>query len=147
MATNIPPHNLSETIDAVVALIDDPEIEVSGLMKHMKGPDFPTGGIILGREGIREAYETGRGRVVMRARAHIEPVRGGKEAIIVTELPFMVKKGGEGNLIKKIAQLVHDKKISEISDLIDESDRSGMRLVIELKRGTAHPTPKAAAGS
>ena len=135
MATNIPPHNLSETIDAVVALIDDPEIEVSGLMKHMKGPDFPTGGIILGREGIREAYETGRGRVVMRARAHIEPVRGGKEAIIVTELPFMVKKGGEGNLIKKIAQLVHDKKISEISDLIDESDRSGMRLVIELKRG------------
>src|SRR5439155_15213523 len=91
MATNIPPHNLSETIDAVVAFIDDPEIDVSGLMKHVKGPDFPTGGVILGREGIREAYETGRGRVVMQARAHIEPVRGGKEAIIVTELPCMVK--------------------------------------------------------
>jgi DNA gyrase subunit A len=135
MATNIPPHNLTETIDAVMAFIDDPEIDVTGLMKHIKGPDFPTGGSIIGREGIREAYETGRGRVVMRARAHIEPVRGGKEAIIVTELPFMVKKGGDGNLIKKIAQLVHDKKLSEISDLIDESDRSGMRLVIELKRG------------
>jgi DNA gyrase subunit A len=135
MATNIPPHNLSETIDAVVAFIDDPEIDVAGLMRHIKGPDFPTGGTILGRDGIKEAYETGRGRVVMRARAHVEPVRGGKEAIIVTELPFMVKKGGEGNLIKKIAQLVHDKKLSEISDLNDETDRSGMRLVIELKRG------------
>jgi DNA gyrase subunit A len=135
MATNIPPHNLSETIDAAVAFIDDPEIDVKGLMQYIKGPDFPTGATILGREGIKEAYETGRGRVVMRARAHIEPVRGGKEAIIVTELPFMVKKGGEGNLIKKIAQLVHDKKISEISDLNDESDRNGMRLVIELKRG------------
>jgi DNA gyrase subunit A len=135
MATNIPPHNVSETIDAVVAYIDDPEIDVAGLMNHVKGPDFPTGGVILGREGIREAYETGRGRVVMRARAHIEPLRGGKEAIIVTELPFMVKKGGEGNLITKIAQLVHDKKISEISDLRDETDRSGLRLVIELKRG------------
>jgi DNA gyrase subunit A len=135
MATNIPPHNLSETIDAAVAFIDDPEIDVKGLMRHIKGPDFPTGGMILGRDGIKEAYETGRGRVVMRARAHVEPVRGGKEAIIVTELPFMVKKGGEGNLIKKIAQLVHNKKISEISDLNDESDRSGMRLVIELKRG------------
>jgi DNA gyrase subunit A len=136
MATNIPPHNLSETIDAVVAFIDDPEIDIDGLMKHVKGPDFPTGGIIVGRQGVREAYETGRGRVVMRARAHIEPVRGGKEAIIVTELPFMVKKGGKGGLIEKIADLVRDKKISEISDLNDESDRNGMRLVIELKRGT-----------
>jgi DNA gyrase subunit A len=135
MATNIPPHNLTETIDAVIAFIEDPELDVPGLMKYIKGPDFPTGGIIVGREGIRQAYETGRGRVVMRARAHVEPLRGGKEAIIVTELPFMVKKGGEGNLITKIAQLVHDKKISEISDLRDETDRSGMRLVIELKRG------------
>ncbi len=134
MATNIPPHNLRETIDAVVAYIDDPEIDVAGLMKHIKGPDFPTGGYIVGREGIKDAYETGRGRVVMRGRAHVEPLRGGKEAIIVTELPFMVKKGGDGGLIKKIASLVHDKKISEISDLRDETDRSGMRLVIELKR-------------
>jgi DNA gyrase subunit A len=134
MATNIPPHNLSETIDAVVALIEDPEIEVRGLMQHIKGPDFPTGGIIIGRSGIVDAYETGRGRVVMRARAHVEPIRGGKEAIIVTELPFMVKKGGDGGLIEKIADLVRDKKISEISDLRDESDRNGMRLVIELKR-------------
>src|SRR3954453_11755774 len=134
MATNIPPHNLSETIDAVTALIDDPDIEGAGLMKHVKGPDFPTGGIIVGRAGIKEAYETGRGRVVMRARAHVEPLRGGKEAIIVTELPFMVKKGGKGGLIDKIADLVREKKISEISDLRDESDRNGMRLVIELKR-------------
>jgi DNA gyrase subunit A len=134
MATNIPPHNISETIDAVVAYIDDPEVDVAGLMQHIKGPDFPTGGIIVGRGGIKEAYETGRGRVVMRARAHVEPLRGGKEAIIVTELPFMVKKGGKGNLIDKIADLVREKKISEISDLRDETDRSGMRLVIELKR-------------
>src|SRR6187200_1060760 len=136
MATNIPPHNITETIDAVVSFIDDPEADVEALMQHIKGPDFPTGGIIVGRQGIKEAYETGRGRVVMRARAHIEPVRGGKEAIIVTELPFMVKKGGKGGLIEKIADLVRDKKISEISDLNDESDRNGMRLVIELKRGT-----------
>jgi DNA gyrase subunit A len=134
MATNIPPHNLRETIDAVVAYIDDRDIDVAGLMKHIKGPDFPTGGYIVGREGIKEAYETGRGRVVMRGRAHIEPLAQGKEAIIVTELPFMVKKGGKGNLIDRIADLVRDKKISEISDLRDETDRSGMRLVIELKR-------------
>ncbi len=136
MATNIPPHNLRETIDAVVAYIDDPTIDVAGLMKHVKGPDFPTGGYIVGREGIREAYETGRGRVVMRGRAHVEPLKQGKEAIIVTELPFMVKKGGKGNLIDKIADLVREKKIAEISDLRDETDRSGMRLVIELKRDT-----------
>jgi DNA gyrase subunit A len=134
MATNIPPHNLRETIDAVVAYVDDPDIDVAGLMKHIKGPDFPTGGYIVGREGIKEAYETGRGRVVMRGRAHVEPLRQGKEAIIVTELPFMVKKGGKGNLIDRIANLVRDKKIAEISDLRDETDRSGMRLVIELKR-------------
>jgi DNA gyrase subunit A len=134
MATNIPPHNLREVSDAVVAFIDDPDIELATLMQHVKGPDFPTGGIILGRQGIKEAYETGRGRVVMRARAHVEPLRGGKEAIIVTELPFMVKKGGKGGLIDKIADLVRDKKISEISDLRDETDRTGMRIVIELKR-------------
>jgi DNA gyrase subunit A len=134
MATNIPPHNLSETIDACVAYIDDPEVDVKGLMQHIKGPDFPTGGIIVGRQGIKDAYETGRGRVVMRARAHVEPLRGGKEAIIVTELPFMVKKGGDGGLIEKIADLVRERKISEISDLRDETDRSGMRFVIELKR-------------
>jgi DNA gyrase subunit A len=134
MATNIPPHNLRETIDATVAYIEDPDIEVEGLMKHVKGPDFPTGGIILGRAGIRDAYETGRGRIRVQAKAHIEPLTHGKEAIVVTELPFMVKKGGEGGLIQKIADLVHEKKIPEISDLRDESDKRGMRLVIELKR-------------
>jgi DNA gyrase subunit A len=134
MATNIPPHNLREVTDAVVAYIDDPTISVEGLMAHIKGPDFPTGGTILGRQGIRDAYETGRGRVRVRAKAHIEPLTQGKEAIIVTELPFAVKKGGEAGLIPKIADLVHEKKIPEITDLRDESDRNGMRLVIELKR-------------
>src|SRR5215216_1189607 len=135
MATNIPPHNLRETIDAVIAYIDDPDIDTAGLMQHIKGPDFPTGGVILGVTGIRDAYETGRGRVRVRARAHSEDIGQGKEAIIVTELPFMVKKGGDGGLIRKIAELVHEKKITEISDLRDESDRKGMRIVIELKRG------------
>jgi DNA gyrase subunit A len=134
MATNIPPHNLREVIDATVAYIDDPEIDTAGLMQHIKGPDFPTGGIILGHGGIKDAYETGRGRVRVQARAHIEPLTHGKEAIVVTELPFMVKKGGEGNLMTKIAELVNDKRIPEISDLIDQSDKRGMRLVIELKR-------------
>src|ERR671911_1058037 len=135
MATNIPPHNLRETIAATIAYIDDPDIETAGLMQHIKGPDFPTGGVILGVSGIREAYETGRGRVRVRARAHSEDIGQGKEAIIVTELPFMVKKGGDGGLIRKIAELVQEKKITEISDLRDESDRKGMRVVIELKRG------------
>ncbi len=134
MATNIPPHNLREVIDATVAYIDDPDIEIADLMRHVKGPDFPTGGIILGHAGIKDAYETGRGRVRVQARAHIEPLTHGKEAIVVTELPFMVKKGGEGNLMTKIAELVNDKRIPEISDLIDQSDKRGMRLVIELKR-------------
>jgi DNA gyrase subunit A len=134
MATNIPPHNLREVIDATIAFIDDPQISVEALMKHVKGPDFPTGGTILGRQGIRDAYETGRGRVRVQARAHIEPLTQGKEAIVVTELPYMVKKGGDGGLITKIADLVHDKKIPDITDLRDESDRNGMRLVIELKR-------------
>jgi DNA gyrase subunit A len=136
MATNIPPHNLRETVDAVIAYIDDPDIDVEGLMKHIKGPDFPTGGVILGSSGIRDAYATGRGRVRLQARAHIEPLSQGKEAIVVTELPYQVKKGGEGGLIQKIADLVHDKKISEISDIEDHSSDKGMRLVIELKRGS-----------
>lgn len=135
MATNIPPHNLRETIDAVIAYIDDPQIDVDGLMRHLKGPDFPTGGIILGTSGIREAYHTGRGRVRVQARAHVEPLAQGKEAIIVTELPYMVKKGGLGNLTEKIAELVHEKRISEITDIQDHSSDKGMRLVIELKRG------------
>jgi DNA gyrase subunit A len=135
MATNIPPHNLREAVNAVIAYIDDPGIDVEGLMKHVRGPDFPTGGIILGSAGIRDAYMTGRGRVRVQARAHIEPIGQGKEAIIVTELPYMVKKGGQGNLIEKIADLVHEKKISEISDIEDHSSDKGMRLVIELKRG------------
>ncbi len=134
MATNIPPHNLREVIAATIAYIDDPDIDTAGLMRHIKGPDFPTGGIILGHAGIKDAYETGRGRVRIQARAHIEPLKQGKEAIVVTELPFMVKKGGDGGLIAKIADLVHEKRISEISDLRDESDKRGMRLVIELKR-------------
>ena len=134
MATNIPPHNIREVIDATVAYIDDPDMEVEGLMRHITGPDFPTGGIILGRAGIKDAYETGRGRVRIQARAHVEPLKQGKEAIVVTELPFMVKKGGPGGLIEKIAELVRDKKISEIADLNDHSDKRGMRLVIELKR-------------
>ncbi len=136
MATNIPPHNLRETVDAVIAYIDDPEIDIEGLMKHIKGPDFPTGGVILGSSGIRDAYATGRGRVRLQARAHVEPLSQGKEAIVVTELPYQVKKGGEGGLIQKIADLVHDKKISEISDIEDHSSDKGMRLVIELKRGS-----------
>src|SRR5919201_611123 len=134
MATNIPPHNLREVTDAVIAFIDDPSISVDGLTRHIKGPDFPTGGLILGKQGIRDAYETGRGRVRVQARAHIEPIGQGKEAIIVTELPFTVKKGGDGGLIQKIADLVHEKKVPDITDLRDESDRNGMRLVIELKR-------------
>jgi DNA gyrase subunit A len=134
MATNIPPHNLRETIAATIAYIDDPDIDTAGLMKHLAGPDFPTGGVILGLTGIRDAYETGRGRIRVRARAHIEPLSQGKEAIVVTELPFMVKKGGDGGLIKKIADLVNEKKLPEITDVQDHSDRKGMRVVIELKR-------------
>jgi DNA gyrase subunit A len=134
MATNIPPHNIREVIDATVAFLDDPTIGVEELQKYLKGPDFPTGGIIMGTAGIRDAYETGRGRVRVRGRAHIEEIHQGKEAIIVTELPYAVKKGGDTGLITKIAELVREKKIPEISDLRDETDRRGMRLVIELKR-------------
>ncbi len=134
MATNIPPHNLAETIEAVVQLIDKPEANVEDLMKHLKGPDFPTGGIVVGRSGIRDAYRTGRGRIVMRARAHVEELRGGKSAVVVTELPYGVKKGGDSGIIKKIADLVNEKVITEVSDLADHSDKTGMRVQIELKR-------------
>ena len=131
MATNIPPHNLGEVIDACIALIDDPEINIEGLMEHLSGPDFPTGGIILGRAGIRSAYLTGRGSVVMRARTHIEGIRGDREAIVVTEVPFQVNKS---RLLERIAQMVREKQIEGISDLRDESDREGVRVVIELRR-------------
>jgi len=134
MATNIPPHNLREVAAAVRAYVENPDIDLQGLMEHVKGPDFPGGGI-MSMEGIRDAYASGRGSVRIRGRVHSEPLRGGKDALIVSELPFMVKKGGDGGLITKIADLVRDKKLEGISDLRDESDRSGMRLVIELKRG------------
>jgi DNA gyrase subunit A len=134
MATNIPPHHLGETIDAIVAMIDDPAIDIDRLMKHVKGPDFPTAGIIVGRDGIREAYRSGRGRIVMRARAHIEELRGGRTAVVVTELPYGVRKGGDEGVIKKIADLVKENVMPEVADLKDLSDRSGMRIEVHLKR-------------
>jgi DNA gyrase subunit A len=134
MATNIPPHNLTEIAGATRAYIENPDIDLAGLMEHVKGPDFPGGGL-MSAQGIRDAFASGRGSVKVRARAHVEPIRGGKDAIVISELPYMVKKGGEGGLITKIADLVREKKITGISDLRDESDRSGMRIVIELKRG------------
>jgi DNA gyrase subunit A len=138
MATNIPPHNLGEVVDAVNAYIDDPSIDVAGLMQHVKGPDFPTGGLVLGYGGIRDAYETGRGRVLVRGRAHIEPLKQGKQAIIVTEMPYQVYKGdgrGDGSgLIMKLKEAHDNGRLPEITDLRDESDRNGIRLVIELKR-------------
>ena len=130
MATNIPPHNLRETIDACIAMIDNPEIDVDGLMEHIKGPDFPTKGIIYGVSGIRAAYKTGRGRIIVRAKAEIEEKKN-KQAIIVTEIPYMVNKT---RLIKSIADLVKNKVIDGISDLNDESGKEGMRIVIDLKR-------------
>src|SRR5689334_1849326 len=134
IATNMPPPQLGETIGAVLAMIDNPAIDVEGLMKHIKGPDFPTGAFIVGRSGIRDAYRTGRGRIVMRARAHIEELRGGKSAIVISELPYGVKKGGDSGVIRKIADLVQEKVITEVSDLADHSDRTGMRIQVELKR-------------
>ena len=131
MATNIPPHNLAETINGVIALIDNPDIDNKGLMKYIKGPDFPTGGIIMGKKGIREAYETGRGVIKVRAKTQIEKMNNGKTRIVVTEIPYQVNKA---KLIEKIADLVKDKKVDGITDLRDESDRSGMRIVIELRR-------------
>jgi DNA gyrase subunit A len=134
MATNIPPHNLSEVIDGIVAMIDDPDIDVERLSRHIKGPDFPTSAIIVGRGGIKDAYRSGRGRVVMRARAHVEELRGGRTAIVVSELPYGVKKGGDAGVIRKIADLVNDKVLPEIADIRDLSDRTGMRVEIHLKR-------------
>jgi DNA gyrase subunit A len=131
MATNMAPHNLTEVIDGISAYIDNNDIEISELMHHIKAPDFPTGGIIYGYEGVRSAFETGRGRIVMRAKAEIEITSSGRERIIVTEIPYMVNKA---DLIKKTADLVNDKKIEGISDLNDESDRNGMRIVYDLKK-------------
>ena len=131
MASNIPPHNLGELVEALVALIDDGETDADALMKLVKGPDFPTGGQILGRDGIRAAYTTGRGSITVRAKAEIEELRGGRTAIIVTEIPFQVNKSA---MISRIAELVRNKKLNGISDLRDESDRRGMRVVIELRR-------------
>ncbi|MBC8366040.1 DNA gyrase subunit A, partial [bacterium] len=132
MATNIPPHNLTEIVDAMLAYMDEPEITVSELMTFIKGPDFPTGGIIFGIEGIRRAFETGRGRILVRGRAEIEPeVKGGRDWIIITEIPYQVNKS---TMIEKIAELVKDGKITGIRDIRDESDRTGMRVVIELKK-------------
>jgi DNA gyrase subunit A len=133
MSTNIPPHNLKETINAVIALIDDPDIDIPSLMKHIKGPDFPTGGIIVGKKGIRDAYMTGRGSVRVRGKAEIEESSSGKTSIVITEIPYQVSKA---KLAEKIAELVRDKHLTEIADVRDESDRDGMRLVVELKRGS-----------
>jgi DNA gyrase subunit A len=131
MSTNVPPHNLIEVVDGLEALIDDPDIDVDGLMQHISGPDFPTGALIYGASGIKEAYSTGRGKVTMRARASTEQVKGNKENIIVTELPYQVNKS---TLIERIADLVRNDKITGISDIRDESDKDGIRVVIELKR-------------
>ncbi|MGE5503696.1 MAG: DNA topoisomerase (ATP-hydrolyzing), partial [Actinomycetota bacterium] len=131
MATNIPPHNLGEVIDACCAYIDDPEVTPERLMELVPGPDFPTGGTILGRAGIRAAYQTGRGSIVMRGRCHVEEIRKDREAIIVTEVPYQVNKA---RMLEQIAELVRDKKIEGVSDLRDESDRDGVRVVVEIKR-------------
>ena len=130
MATNMPPHNLTETVNATIAYVDNPEIDVDGLMQHVKAPDFPTGGIIYGYDGVREAFHTGRGRIVVRGRATIEEVNG-RECIIVSEIPYQVNKA---EMIKKTAELVNEKKLEGISDIRDESDRNGMRVVYVLKR-------------
>jgi len=133
MATNIPPHNLNEVINATIALIDDPSLDVNGIMEHLPGPDFPTAGLINGAQGIYEAYSTGRGRIYMRARSHIETRESsGKQSIIVTELPYQVNKA---RLLEKIAELVKEKKVEGITELRDESDKDGMRVVFELRRG------------
>ncbi len=132
MATNIPPHNLGEVIDGIIALIDNPDISIDELMDHIPGPDFPTGGLIMGKSGIRAAYHTGRGKLRVRARAEIQDWKENRQRIVITEIPYMVNKS---RLIEKIAELVHDKRVEGISDLRDESDRDGMRIVVELKTG------------
>ncbi len=131
MATNMPPHNLTEIISATVAYIDNREIDIAGLMQYVKAPDFPTGGIIYGYEGVKEAFETGRGRIIMRAKTNVEITEAGRERIIVNEIPYQVNKA---EMIRKTADLINDKKIEGISDIRDESDRDGMRIVYEFKR-------------
>src|ERR687889_1777829 len=131
MATKIPPHNLTEVVDATIALLRDPEIEDEEIAKYIKGPDFPTGGVIVGLRGIRDAIATGRGSVRVQAKAHTEQIKGNRTQIVVTEIPYQVNKS---YLLQKIAELVKDRKLQDISDLRDESDRNGMRIVIELKR-------------
>ncbi|TKW77719.1 MAG: DNA gyrase subunit A, partial [Bradyrhizobium icense] len=131
MATNIPPHNLGETIDACIALIDNPALGIDDLIKIMPGPDFPTGGIILGHQGIRAAYHLGRGSIMMRGKVTIDTIRKDREAIIITEIPYQLNKA---SLVERIAELVREKKIEGIADLRDESDRDGFRVVVELKR-------------
>ncbi len=131
MATNIPPHNLTEVINGVICLMENPEATLDDLMEHIKGPDFPTGGIILGRSGIREAYHTGRGRILVRAKTEVETLANGRDRIVITEIPYGVNKA---KLVEKIAELVHEKSLDGISDIRDESDRHGMRVVIDLKR-------------
>lgn len=131
MATNIPPHNLNEVVDGLIALIEDPAMDSLGLMKYVKAPDFPTAGIIFGYDGVRDAYTTGRGKIIVRARANVETLKNDRENIIITELPYQVNKA---NLIEKIAELVHEGKVTDISNIRDESDRDGLRVVIETKR-------------
>ena len=133
MATNIPPHNLNEVCEAIIYLLDHPEAEIKDLMRYIKGPDFPTGGLICGKSGIKDAYMTGRGKLLVRARATVEHQKNGKDLIIFTEIPYQVQKSG---LIESIASLVDDKKIEGISDIRDESDKEGMRIVVDLKRYT-----------
>ena len=136
MATNIPPHNLGEVVDGCVYMIDHPDCSTDDLMQFIKGPDFPTGGMILGQSGVRAAYHTGRGRIIVRAKTEIETMANNRSRIVVTEIPYMVNKA---KLVEKIAELVHEKRLDGISDIRDESDRNGMRIVIELKRDV-HPT-------
>ena len=131
MATKIPPHNLKEVVNGLVAIIDNKKIPVEELMEHVKGPDFPTAGFIMGMDGLKDAYNTGRGKIKMRARAHIETTKTGKDSIVITEVPYQTNKA---SLVEKIADLVRDKKVVGISDLRDESDKDGIRVVIETKR-------------
>src|SRR5665647_3046208 len=130
MATNMPPHNLPDTIEAIIAYIDDPQVSMNVLIDKIKAPDFPTGGIIYGYAGVKEAFETGRGRIVVRGRAEIETTEHGREKLIITEIPYMVNKA---EMIIKIAEMVNEKKIDGISNINDESDRTGMRIVIDIK--------------
>lgn len=133
MATNMAPHNLGECCDAICAFIDNPDIDTDGLMQHIKGPDFPTGGIVMGLSGIKEAYETGRGRVVVRAKTEIETNERGQDTIVVTEIPYMVNKK---DMIEKIGQMVEDKRIEGITYINDETSREGIRVVIRVKQGS-----------